>query len=405
MKTILKPFNPQLLLEKSNENLLTTKYLYHNITEYAKINIRKPSQCSEPDCFAEKITKRIEVLSTPENFAIRVIWENDPGPLEILQSLITIESKIDLQDIIGYENTGVYVFKGLIASCQGKFLYMTVNAEKSVVRIEDQSWKTMAGGRWIDAIFNFANNIIKPEVIFYEKGNVEYFTPVSFDKLKALEVKICEKAGFFDTWDCRYCLSKNLPGVMKCNRCDKKHFLYVGDWDCECGHYNWSKSLYCEMCYGERFSWSSYEGVCDKCGKSIKTKMCIPCNSFKCLSIRCDKIIYKTQKMFHFYCGQICDGFCSNCNVNLGADSAICFICKDDMEKCRSCNKMHAEFANCNKIIKLNCIICKEVQEKLKCGFCNAINEDNYCINCKMEISANGLCENCSTLRDILRNN
>ncbi|OMJ67434.1 hypothetical protein SteCoe_35416 [Stentor coeruleus] len=43
MKTIIKPFNPQLLLEKSNDNFLTTKNLYHNITEYAKIVMLKKS--------------------------------------------------------------------------------------------------------------------------------------------------------------------------------------------------------------------------------------------------------------------------------------------------------------------------------------------------------------------------
>ena len=56
---------------------------------------------------------------------------------------------------------------------------ITLNSEGKFIRIEDNLCKAIAGGRWVDTIFNISNNSIIPVLVWYEKFLKLFVEPVN----------------------------------------------------------------------------------------------------------------------------------------------------------------------------------------------------------------------------------
>lgn len=380
--SLLKVPSTPLISARDPKDLISPKF--HNmLTSIIVKNYEGLSICRFCN---RQIFAKYKLVDEGDILVFALQWETPPGPYEILQSLLIFEEKVNFRNLVTGKLGGTYALKGLIGENYDKAMCITVNSKNRITRIEDNMWKEIIGGRWIDTIFNLSNNAVTPNLIWYEKSETRFIESINPSDLVALELKICQKAGFFDPWPCPYCLTVNSALILTCPKCHNAKNLKPQEWLSTCGHLNIADSTRCELCYEERYFLKGKIQTCLKCHKKSTENKCRACNSIKC--INCMRDMIEGQRVFHETCGQSTVGFCNKCQELVR--NGICFLCRDLFFQCYQCLKLHLKSKSCegNKVHRCSL-----------CFFCIADEDLNVCWSCE-EVLIEDACKKCEIFRD-----
>lgn len=352
--------------------------------------------CPDPSCEGKITEETIEFDSIPLNFTLNLTWESDPEPLEILKILTSLKLFINSSQLINSKKNKNFIFKGLILQNTSKeYVYCTTGPDSEFYIIDKNKYLKVAGGTWINAVYNLSVHGFKPVIVQYTKTKQDSADFMEINELEALEMAVAQQTGEFNDWICLCCDTENSPESETCEKCKMTKQSKIKDWECKCSYTNKAFTTICSFCQSFRFNYNT--GKCGVCKKNKVGKECIHCNRFKCGIMFCFNESIFGQLMVHIKCGEMCSGFCETCNENLDKFNSICLLCHDLYKHCQHCNIIHRREYECYKFLELSCNVCYQSLNGsiMLCKYCKFPVNRAFCVFCKSIAKEVSVCNEC----------
>lgn len=369
--------------------------LYQSVEIPFKSDFNPDLLCPDRSCPGSTQEEKVELDTEPKSFIISLIWESDPDSIEILKILSALRPTINFNSILDSKKTKNFSFKGLVLQqASGEFVYCTSGPDSEFFIIQEKKYLKVAGGTWLDAVYNLAVYGFKPLLVLYCKSKQVLEEFMQIDELETLEMAVAQQTGKFSDWVCLCCDAENLAESENCRRCGIGRQSKVKQWECKCGFTNKAFTTICSFCHSFRFEYNT--GKCGICKQNKVGKECVYCNRFKCGIVFCMNEVVFGQFMVHMKCGQACSGYCETCNERLNKYNCICFLCHDICGLCQVCKIMHIK-NRCPATIQFNCNICYESLhlDQAMCKYCRLQLFELTCVYCKSNIDEASVCSKC----------